>query len=138
MASKKRRDKLLLYRKDADQSDKLSVELGTELHGHVLRIQEHDWLSWDWFGLAPSLRYITAVALLECEERDVDAATLWESKELACHYVLEERRVNVLLRLVAEHARQQRARELPHPGVAEAGERCGVDGAGVALSLIHI
>merc|ERR1712166_40480 len=96
-----------LYQDHADSADleELSQKLSADLRGHVNNVRIEPWISRAWFDSADSLKYVASIAQMEDKLRKTkeSSSTLWESDELASRYIVEEGKLNLLLRMLYEH-----------------------------------
>jgi len=124
------------YQDHADASDLelLSSKLSADLRSHVKSVQIESWGSGAWFQGHEHLKYVSSVAQMENKLRrsKESNATLWESDEMATRYVVEEGKLNLLLRMLHEHKSQAMSNA---DALRQAGEACGVDGPSVANSI---
>jgi len=85
----------------------LSEKLANDLRNHVRKLQPHGTFSPEWVAMVESLQYVAGIAAME--ERLPKRAgageeqTLWEGEELAIRYIMEEGKLNMILRILHEY-----------------------------------
>jgi len=88
---------------EQDNLDELSRKLAVDLRVHVRSLQLHACLSPGWLKMVESLQHIAQIVQMEHRmPRDGDS-TLWENDELTVRFLLEEGKLNLCLRLMANY-----------------------------------
>jgi len=103
-----------LYQDNADAADleELSAKLSSDLRQHVRAINISPWLTEEWIELTKSLRYVASIAQMEenlKKNKGPSNQTMWEGDDLACRFVLEEAKLNVLLRMITQYKENSQA-----------------------------
>jgi len=127
-----------LYQDHADSADleELSQKLSADLRGHVNNVRIEPWISRAWFDSADSLKYVASIAQMEDKLRKTkeSSSTLWESDELASRYIVEEGKLNLLLRMLYEHKSNACAAD-GDAVMRQAGEANGLNGSEIARAI---
>jgi len=117
--------------REAGDLEELTQKLSEDLRKYIVSLDFVPWLSREWFALAEPLRYTASIAGMENKLRKTkgDAnQTLWESDQLACRYLLEEGKVNLVLRLLTD-AKSKSIEDVDGTRTKAAVESLGVDAA---------
>lgn len=125
-----------LYEDTADSHDleALSQKLSADLLAHVSAVSLEAWLSKGWFEHAASLRYIASISQMEAKlqsSKSESNQTLFESDMMASRFIIEQGKLNLLLRLICE-AKAGSIDDSDSSKTRAAGEACGVDGVAVS------
>jgi hypothetical protein len=91
--------------------DSLSTKLASDLRAHVRNLKPHDAFSQGWVSMIESLQYVAGIAVMEerLPKRGEADQTLWEGEELAIRYIMEEGKLNMILRILHDYKRSMMA-----------------------------
>jgi len=90
---------------DASSLDDLSRKLAVDLRKHVRKLDSYKPFSKEWNLMVDSLMHVSNIAAMEHRlprSDGADDSTLWEGDELTVRFLLEEGKLNLCLRLMAD------------------------------------
>lgn len=94
-------------RTESSNLDALTKRLASDLREHMKQLKPYDIFTPEWDKMIESYQYVADVATMEeqmparkCKEADEES--LWDGEQLAIRYLLEEGKMNMVLRMLHE------------------------------------
>mmetsp|Transcript_10459 Transcript_10459/g.17955 ORF Transcript_10459/g.17955 Transcript_10459/m.17955 type:complete len:403 (+) Transcript_10459:3153-4361(+) len=88
--------------------DNLTKKLSADLRKQIRLLHNYPFLSQQWFGMLDNLHHITNVAKMEEQQPNrrssqQEAGSLWDREEFTVRIMIEELKLNLCLRMLAEY-----------------------------------
>jgi len=84
----------------SESLEKMTKRLTSDLRARVRRLAQYPPLSPEWVAMADTLQHLASVAMMEEKDNSSkkDAGSIWERDELCVRYIIEEGKINMLMR----------------------------------------
>lgn len=105
MASK---DDKYITKDDSDDFDALTEKLAADLRRSIRQLENYPILSDGWFEMAETFGRVATISEMESKLPSTKQdATLWETEEQAIRFLMEDGKLNMCLRCLAEFKTEQ-------------------------------
>jgi|EP00670_Eutreptiella_braarudii_P002455 hypothetical protein len=92
----------------SESLEKMTKRLTSDLRARVRRLANYPPLSPEWIEMADTLQHLASVAMME--EKDSakkEGGSIWERDELCVRYIIEEGKINMLMRTMNDFKKYQ-------------------------------
>lgn len=86
----------------SESLEKMTKRLTSDLRARVRRLAHYTPLSGEWIEMTDTLQHLASVALMEEKDNTKKDGSIWERDELCVRYIIEEGKINMLLRTMNE------------------------------------
>eukprot|EP01006_Ploeotia_vitrea_P048050 TRINITY_DN67192_c4_g3_i1.p1 TRINITY_DN67192_c4_g3~~TRINITY_DN67192_c4_g3_i1.p1 ORF type:complete len:308 (+),score=33.84 TRINITY_DN67192_c4_g3_i1:108-926(+) len=85
----------------------MTKRLTADLRGRVRRLAHYAPLSQEWVDMTDTLQHLASVAMMEEKDCAKKEGSIWERDELCVRYIIEEGKINMLMRTMNEFKQYQ-------------------------------
>eukprot|EP00992_Anisonema_acinus_P000101 TRINITY_DN10034_c0_g1_i2.p1 TRINITY_DN10034_c0_g1~~TRINITY_DN10034_c0_g1_i2.p1 ORF type:complete len:296 (+),score=57.71 TRINITY_DN10034_c0_g1_i2:78-965(+) len=86
----------------SESLEKMTKRLTSDLRARVRRLAHFTPLSVEWIEMTDTLQHLASVAMMEEKDSAKKDGSIWERDELCVRYIIEEGKINMLLRTMNE------------------------------------
>jgi len=87
----------------SESLEKMTKRLTSDLRARIRRLTHHTPFSQEWVDMTDTLQHLASVALMEEKDSNKKDGSIWERDELCVRYIIEEGKINMLLRIMNEY-----------------------------------
>lgn len=91
----------------SESLEKMTKRLTSDLRARVRRLAHHTPLSPEWNEMTDTLQHLASVAMMEEKDTAKKDGSIWERDELCVRYIIEEGKINMLMRTMNEYKAYQ-------------------------------
>jgi hypothetical protein len=86
----------------SESLEKMTKRLTSDLRARVRRLAHYSPLSPEWIEMTDTLQHLASVAMMEEKDSTKKEGSIWERDELCVRYIIEEGKINMLMRIMNE------------------------------------
>eukprot|EP00906_Rhabdomonas_costata_P025466 RCo036406 len=86
----------------SESLEKMTKRLTSDLRARVRRLSHYPPLSLEWIEMTDTLQHLASVAMMEEKDSTKKEGSIWERDELCARYIIEEGKINMLMRAMNE------------------------------------
>lgn len=86
----------------SESLEKMTKRLTSDLRARVRRLAHYAPLSPEWSEMTDTLQHLASVAVMEEKDSAKKDGSIWERDELCVRYIIEEGKINMLMRSMSE------------------------------------
>lgn len=82
----------------SESLEKMTKRLTSDLRARVRRLAHYSPLTLEWIEMTDTLQHLASVAMMEEKDSAKKEGSIWERDELCVRYIIEEGKINMLMR----------------------------------------